>query len=133
MRQKIKSYKFLKCSGFFFKEEHISRSDYRVLSPALLSTSNSSFNSKSAVSIKNLRLLTSITRSSLYSILPDPFLQQIKNAERTSGFPTSFSNSNKNHHYLLFQSHRNFQLINLESTALSLLKTQYFKKPKNPV
>ena len=38
------------------------------------------------------------------------------------------------HYYILFQYYKNFRLLSrLKSSALCLLKTQYAKKPKNPV
>jgi hypothetical protein len=131
MRQKIKSYTSLKCSGFFFKEEHISRSDYRVLSPALLNTSNSDFTANPPVSKENLPSLTGIPKRSLHAILHYLLLQEIKKSKLASSL-SSFPQ--KRHRYFLFQYHKNFQLVRrLKGSALCLLQTQYAKKPKNPI
>ena len=131
MRQKIKTYTSLKCSGFFLNKEPISRSDYEVQGPALLNTSNSHFTTNSSVSKQALPSLTGIPKRSLHSILHCLLLEQIKKSKRpssTSSFPQ------KRHGYFLFQYHKNFQLVRrLKGSALCLLQAQYAKKPKNPI
>jgi hypothetical protein len=132
MGQIIKSYNSLKCSGLFCNWEHISRSDYGVVSPALLNESNPPYSTYTiSVRENNLPSLTGIPKRSLHHILHYLVLQQIKKSKQ----PTSHSSfSHKRHTHFLFQYHKNFQLVSrLKGTALCLLQTQYAKKPKNPV
>lgn len=79
----------------------------------------------------NSPVLTGIPQRSLHNVLHYLVIQQIKNSKQ----PTSHSSfSHKRHPHFLFQYHKNFQLVSrLKGTALCLLKTQYAKKPKNPV
>ncbi|MEO6868467.1 MAG: hypothetical protein ABI168_02410 [Ginsengibacter sp.] len=47
---------------------------------------------------------------------------------------SSSSFGNKRHPHFIFQYHKNFRLLSrLRGSALCLLKTQFAKKPKNPV
>ena len=75
--------------------------------------------------------LTTIHKRSLDRILHYLALQQIHNSKKSSAQTTS---SQERHPHFLFQYHKNFQLVSrLKGPALALLKTQYAKKPKNPV
>jgi hypothetical protein len=130
MRQKIKSYNSLKCSGSFFKEEHISRSDYRVQSPALLNDSTSKNTTNLSAVADVSPSLTGIPKRNLHFILHYLALEFIKKSKQPS---SSCSFSQKRHRYFLFQYHKNFQLVSrLKGTALCLLQTQYAKKKRNP-
>ena len=56
--------------------------------------------------------------------------QQSTNTEHQS---TNNGQRTTNNRFLLYQYYKNYRLLNrLRSTALSLLNTQYAKKPKNP-
>jgi hypothetical protein len=85
----------------------------------------------SKVGGENSPPITDIPKRSLHFILHYLLLQQIKKSKQP--VPQS-SFSPKRHRYFLFQYHKNFQLVSrLKGPALALLKTQYAKKPKNPV
>jgi len=131
MRQKIKSYTSLKCSGFFLKKGPISRSNYGVLSPALLNDPASKLIVHSLARMKKSPSLTCIHTRSRHFILHYLFMQQIK--AKKSGEPiTTFPNGR--HPYFLFTYYKSFQLISrLKGAALCLVKTKYAIKPKNPV
>jgi hypothetical protein len=126
MRQKNNSHNSLKCSGFSLNEGHISRSNFRVISPALLkdfSNSSTHLGKGFKTSIKG------IPKRNLDCILHYLLLQQIKNSKHS--FSSSFSC--KRHHFFLFQYHKNFQLAGrLRGNALSLIQSQYAKKKRNP-
>ena len=128
MRQKIKSYNSLKCSGFVFKKGHISRSKYRVQSPAFLNEPFSKSPLKLGAGENEYPSLLYIPKRNLHFILFYLNREFIKKSKQPS-----FSLP-KRHRYFLFQYHKNFQLTSrLKGHALCLLKTQYAKKPKNPV
>ncbi|MGH2566065.1 MAG: hypothetical protein ACRDE5_16220 [Ginsengibacter sp.] len=75
--------------------------------------------------------LTNIDKRSLDSILHCLALQQIRNNKNPSSAITLPSHR---HPHFLFQYHKSFQLVSrLKGSALCLLKTQFAKKPKNPV
>ena len=75
--------------------------------------------------------LTDIPKRSLDRILHYLVLQKIQNSKNPSSKTTFLP---ERHPHFLFQYHKNFQLISrLKGSALCLLKTQYAKKPKNPV
>jgi len=75
--------------------------------------------------------LTGIPKRSLDYILHYLLLQLIKKSKQ----PKNFSSSTPERHpHFLFQYHKSFRLVSrLKGSALCLLKTQYAKKPKNPV
>ncbi len=74
--------------------------------------------------------LTCIPKRDLDFILHYLTLELIKKRKQPL-YRTSFSY--RRHRYFLFQYHKNFQLVNrLKGNALSLLKTKYAIKPKNP-
>jgi hypothetical protein len=74
--------------------------------------------------------LTGIAKSNLDRILHYLFLQKIHH-DKNPYLPLPFYQNR--HPYFLFQYHKNFQLINrLKGRALSMLKKQYAKKPRNP-
>jgi hypothetical protein len=75
--------------------------------------------------------LTGIPKRSLDFILHYLFLQRMQQSKNPS-LPSTF-NGVRHPHYL-FQYYKNFRIVNrLKGSALSLLQTQYAKKPKNPV
>lgn len=126
MRQKNYSYNSLKCSGFFLRKEHISRSNYGVLSPALLKDIH---NYSSYKRIDCNLLLSRTPTGHLYRILPNLLSQELKNNKRNSDFSLFY----KRHNFYLFQYHKNFQLATkLRGNALSLIQSQYAKKKRNP-
>jgi len=75
--------------------------------------------------------LTGIPKRSLDNILHYLTVQKIHH-DKHPHLPTPFYH--KRHPHFLFQYHKSFRLVSrLKGSALSLLKTQYAKKPKNPV
>jgi len=75
-------------------------------------------------------VLTGIPKRSLDRLLHYLTLQQITSGKKPSFSPISY----KRHPHFLFQYHKSFRLVSrLKGSALCLLKTQYAKKPKNPV
>jgi hypothetical protein len=79
----------------------------------------------------NLPSLTGIPKCSLDFILHYLTLQKIR-YDKHPHLPLPFYY--KRHPHFLFQYHKNFRLVSrLKGSALSLLKTQFAKKPKNPV
>jgi hypothetical protein len=129
MRQNFKPYTSLKCRGFFCNIEPISRSNYGVLSPALLNDHVSNSIANLSATTGSSPSLSHIPKRSLHHILHYLTLELIKKSKQ----PSSSSFSQKRHRYFLFQYHKNFQLIcRLKGNALCLLQTQYAKKPKNP-
>ncbi|KAA9040831.1 hypothetical protein FW778_01970 [Ginsengibacter hankyongi] len=74
---------------------------------------------------------TGIPKRSLDYILHYLVLQKIHH-DKHPYLPTPFYR--QRHPSFLFQYHKNFRLVSrLRGSALCLLKTQYAKKPKNPV
>ena len=75
--------------------------------------------------------LTGIPKRSLDRLLHYLAMQQIKNSKK----PRKESSSTPvRHPHFLFQYHKSFRLVSrLKGSALCLLKTQFAKKPKNPV
>jgi len=75
--------------------------------------------------------LTGIPKRSSDRLLHYLAMQQIKNSKK----PRNKSSSILVHHpHFLYQYHKSFRLVSrLKGSALCLLKTQYAKKPKNPV
>jgi hypothetical protein len=75
--------------------------------------------------------LTGTPKRSLDNILHYLLLQKI-HQDKHPHLPLSFYR--QSHFHFLFQYHKNFRLVSrLKGSALCLLKTQYAKKPKNPV
>jgi hypothetical protein len=74
--------------------------------------------------------LSNIPKPCLDHILHYLLLSQIKNrAASAGGAPDQ-----EPHRFILYQYYKNFQLLSrLKGLALCLLKTQWAKKPKNPV
>jgi hypothetical protein len=85
------------------------------------------------MSINNSRpepSLTDIPKRSLDYILHYLILQKIHH-DKHPHLPLPFYK--QRHPYFLFQYYKNFKLISrLKGSALSLLQTQYAKKPRNP-
>jgi hypothetical protein len=97
---------------------------------------------KNALHIILHNLLKQQVQSGFYNEPPaGPCGQTINNKQQTSS-PQTIANGKREtrnclptprHHFILFQYYKNYRLLTrLRSTALSLLKTQYAKKPKNP-
>jgi len=75
--------------------------------------------------------LTRIPKRALDRLLHYLALQQIQNGKQSSA---QTGNEPPRHPHFLFQYHKAFRLVSrLKGPALALLKTQYAKKPKNPV
>jgi hypothetical protein len=75
--------------------------------------------------------LTGIPKRNLDTILHYLLSQKIHH-DKHPHLPLPFYH--KRHPYFLFQYHKSFRLVSrLKGSALSLLQTQYAKKPKNPV
>lgn len=75
--------------------------------------------------------LTGIPKRSLHFILHYLTLQLIRKVKQSSSQP---SFSYRHNRYSLFSYNKDFQIVrHLKGSALCLLKTQYAKKPKNPV
>jgi hypothetical protein len=75
--------------------------------------------------------LTGIPKRNLNAILHYLTLQKIHH-DKHPYLPLPFYH--KRHPHFLFQYHKSFRLVSrLKGSALSLLQTQYAKKPKNPV
>jgi hypothetical protein len=75
--------------------------------------------------------LTGIPKRSLDNILHYLTLQKIHH-DKLPHLPLPFYQ--QRHPHFLFQYHKSFRLVSrLRGSALCLLKTQYAKKPKNPV
>jgi hypothetical protein len=85
------------------------------------------------MSIKNLNkesVQKRIPKSDLNHILHYLVMQQIK-AKQTGVPLQSFPHGR--HRYFLFTYYKSFQVVNrLKDTALSLMKRQFIKKPRNP-
>jgi len=85
------------------------------------------------MAIKNLNsdpILTMIPIRNVDHLLHYLIRQQIKTRKTDVPLP-SFSNGR--HRFFLFNCDKNFNIINrLKGTALSLMKRQFIKKPKNP-
>ena len=123
MRHKIKLYNSLKCSGSFLNDGHISRSDYRVSSTALL-------NNSTVPTISNTPCVSNIPQRDLHFILRYLSADWL---EKITGSNIQTLPSSMRHRYFLFQYHKNFQLVRrLKGSALCLLQTKYAIKPKNP-
>jgi hypothetical protein len=76
-------------------------------------------------------VLTGIPKRSLDFILQYLTLEKIHH-DKHPHLPIPFYR--QRHPYFLFQYHKSFRLVSrLKGSALCLLKTQYAKKPKNPV
>ena len=129
MRQKDNSYNSLECSGLFCNWEHISRSDYGVLSPALLNDPVSKLFVLSSIRMKRCPSLKYFCRRNHHFILFNLFLQRVKFKE--PGGPITFANLC--HHYFLIINCKCFQLISrLKGSALCNIKTRFSTKKRNP-
>ncbi|MGN6615113.1 MAG: hypothetical protein ACTHKC_08725 [Candidatus Nitrosocosmicus sp.] len=129
MRQKDNSYNSLECSGLFCNWEHISRSDYGVLSPALLKDPVPNLFVHSSTRMKTCPLLKYISKPNCHFILSSRFLQRIK--YKQTGVPITFVN--RCHHYFSITNCKCFQIINrLRGSALCNVKTRFSTKKRNP-
>lgn len=75
--------------------------------------------------------LSGIPKPALDAILHNLLMQQVKAAAR---HPEKIYKVCRRHRFVLFQYYKNYRLLSrLKGKALCLLKTQFAKKPKNPV
>jgi hypothetical protein len=129
MRQENNSYNSLECSGLFCNWEHISRSDYGVLSPALLTDPVPKFFVHSSVIMNRHPSLKYFCKCSRHFILNHLFLQRVK--YREAGGPITVGN--RYHHYCLITNRKCFQIVSrLKGSALCNIKTRFSTKKRNP-
>lgn len=75
--------------------------------------------------------LAGIPKPALHTILHNLLMQQIHAAASHPGLIYKVC---RRHRFTLFQYYKNYRLLSrLKGSALSLLQTQFAKKPKNPV
>lgn len=75
--------------------------------------------------------IAGIPKPALDNILHNLLLQQVKAA---ANHPEKIYKVCRRHRFIIYQYYKNYCLLSrLKGKALALLKTQYAKKPKNPV